>query len=375
MESRTGVWEGITSNCGVTDFTGSAKINGEVSFKATSVTQRRRHMSEEPKSEVANLPEPIVRKEAQQSGWLNALKPNNVAKMARAIGRITGASARLSNTVSQTLRENKGRDIVQEAVANRIAAGIINQDPQYERAFQREADRLLGEQRNLEDIAELAMDELGMKTEKDFKPGDVEEDWLYQFEQAAKGFTSDRMKHTFARLLSGEILKPGSFSPATLRTVATMSTKDANLIVRFLSLAYSPSIPDVPKAIFSPMLLTAGMSPGNNGLSKFGLSYGDLSTLQQCGFLNYDLSTHRNVVEALLLGTNSQIGNQLFRFIPFGDKDRPKEMQLQGLLLTNVGEEISGIVETEAPDEDYIVALRAQMEKKHSLSLVALTAE
>lgn len=326
-------------------------------------------MTESSDTKEGGLPAPIARKEERQKGWLGALNPSNAARVVKVVGRLVGTTARLSNTVSQTLRENKGRDAISAAVANRIASGIADQDPQFERAFQREAERLLGEQQSLDDIAEIVTEELGTKTEKDFGQGEVEDDWLYQFEQAAKGFTSERMKHTFARLLSGEILRPGSFSPATLRTVATMSTKDAARIVRFLSHAYSPVIDGAPR-ILSPMLLTGEMNPGNNDLAKFGLSYSDLSSLQQAGFLNYDLSTHRKLNDRLLIGVNSKIGSNIFRFVPYGGNSGPNELQLKGLLLTNVGAEISEIVETTGPDAEYISALRAGMEKRHNLSLI-----
>lgn len=328
-------------------------------------------MSDDQQKEITNLPEPVARKEAEQAGWLSAINPTNAAKVVRAIGRLVGTASKVSNTVAQKVRENKGRDVVSAAIANRIATGISEQDPQFERAFQREAARLLGEQQSLDDIAEIAMEEIGSKSEKDFQGGEVEDEWLYQFEQAAKGFTSDRMKHTFARLLAGEILRPGSFSPSTLRAVATMSTQDAAIIVRFLSLSYSPVIGPGRNPL-SPQLLTAGASPGNNGLRPFGLSYSDLSTLQQCGFLMHDLTTNRTLNETVLLNLNSRIGSQIVRFIGTGDQPRPENITIEGLLLTNVGAEIAEIVEQKAPPEEYLVALKAHMENTHRISMLRL---
>lgn len=321
----------------------------------------------EPVPVASSLPEPVARKESGQRGWLAAMSPQNIKRMAKGIGHIAGVVARISDSASQTIRDNKARDTVSAAVAERVAAGIRNADPAFQRAYDRESARILREQQSLDDIAEIATDALGKRTDKDFATGELDDDWLYQFEAAAKGFTSERMKHTFARILEGEILKPGSFSPATMRVLTTLSASDANLISTFVSMAWVPAV-DIPP--LTPQLLTASRSPGANGLAEFGLGYANLSKLQQCGFLQHDLSTNRTVAEMVLTGVPAFIGSLFVRFLPLKDGAPDRPIRVPGLLLTTVGDEIYKVVDRKAPPEGYVTALKADFDAKHRLTLM-----
>lgn len=210
----------------------------------------------------------------------------------------------------------------------------------------------MGEQANLDDVVEIALDSLGSKAESDFFPGDVEEDWLYQFENAAKGFSSERMKHTFARVLAGEILKPGSFSPATLQALVGLDVEAAKLLVRFASLAYRSGAVD-------PMLLTMSKSAGNNGLSAYGLNFGALSHLSQTGMIGTEYSTHM-ILTAAALTIPATIGKQTVVFKPQNETFEPmKQITVPALFLTKVGRELSAVVEMDNPDSQYLDDLAA----------------
>ncbi|GEM_PF-1476948 len=319
-----------------------------------------------------NLPEPIARKENEQSGWLAAFTPENAKRLITGIGHITGKAARLSNSVSQTMRDNKARNTVSDAIANRIAEGIRNADPQFERAFERESARLLREQQTLDDIAEIVTETVATKAQAEFKPGELDDDWLYQYEAAAKGFSSDRMKHTFARILAGEILAPGSFSPATLRTLTTLSADDARLISTFVSMGYVFALlPNVPKeAVPPPMLITAGISAGSNGLSDFGLSYSDLTSLQQCGVISHDLNTYRTYQERSLTMLPAFIGSTFARIQPSEQPSPEREIRLQGILLTKVGAELVSVADKHPAPVAYLEKLRDRLKSTHKLQLL-----
>ena len=56
------------------------------------------------------------------------------------------------------------------------------------------------------------------------------EDWLAQFERRAEDASSDQLRTLFAKLLAGEIRKPGGISPMTLHFVSTLDQKTASLI-------------------------------------------------------------------------------------------------------------------------------------------------
>lgn len=311
------------------------------------------------------LPAPIAAQEQKQNGWLAAINPTNAARVIKGVGYIVGKATKYSNTLSQTARDNRSRDTIAAAVAERIAAGIRSADPNFERAFERDVERLTREQANLDDIADIVGEELGQKAEGDFKNGELDDDWLYQFEQAAKGFSSERMKHTFAKILSGQILRPGSFSPATLRTLTTLSAEDARLISVYMSMAYVPL-----GGLTPPQLLTGGRSPGTNGLGEFGLNYEAFSRLQQCGFLQSDLGTHRNFPEKLLVAIPASIGSKLCRFLLIKPADDGRQIKMYGPLPTVVGSEIAQVVDRTPPPSGYLEMLTEHFETKHFVKLV-----
>ncbi|MBB3360241.1 MULTISPECIES: DUF2806 domain-containing protein [unclassified Novosphingobium] len=61
----------------------------------------------------------------------------------------------------------------------------------------------------------------------------VDEDWLNIFARQAEDASSERMQALLGKILSGEIRKPGSFSPSTLRIVSEMDEEMALDIKRF----------------------------------------------------------------------------------------------------------------------------------------------
>lgn len=308
------------------------------------------------------LPAPIAEQETKNSGWLAHINPQNAGRVVKGIGRLAGVAGKVHDGLASKVRDNKSRDIIAAATASRIAEGIASEDPRMERTFQREAARLLDEQTNLDDIAEIATEALGDKGPEAFAAGELEDDWLYQFEHAAKGFSSERMKHTFGRVLAGEILRPGSFSPATLRAITTLSSNDALLIRTFVSLCYFTSLK------LEPMLLTTENSPGNNGLAKFGLSFTNLSYLQQCGFLSSELDTRRQIKEVAVCFVPSRLGKAFLAIQPTGESDPHRQLNLHGLFLTKVGQELATVVDAEAPHPEYVTELKAQFENSYQLT-------
>ena len=61
------------------------------------------------------------------------------------------------------------------------------------------------------------------------------EDWLAKFERYAEEASSDQLQTLFAKLLAGEIRKPGGISPMTLHFVSMLDQKTASHIQRVFS--------------------------------------------------------------------------------------------------------------------------------------------
>jgi hypothetical protein len=99
------------------------------------------------------------------------------------------------------------------------------------RAEERVKAKELRRQQNIESIVEQAAQFLPetVSSEK------VDEDWTVQFFENCQDVGNEEMQSLWAKLLAGEVAKPGSFSLRTLQIVKTMSKDDAELFTRFSS--------------------------------------------------------------------------------------------------------------------------------------------
>lgn len=71
---------------------------------------------------------------------------------------------------------------------------------------------------------------------------DVDDDWLNVFQRFAEDASSERLKQTYARILAGEIRKPGAFSLQTLRILSEIDQKTAEKFQTFCSRAIAVAV-------------------------------------------------------------------------------------------------------------------------------------
>lgn len=117
---------------------------------------------------------------------------------------------------------------VSQAVAE-LAARSVAENPQL---FQREVDRLLKQHSARQDRVEAtflkALPYLTDASETESaNPEPPSDDWLNRWSRYAEDASSDKLQDAFARILAGEIIRKGSFSIGTLRTVSEMTMETA----------------------------------------------------------------------------------------------------------------------------------------------------
>lgn len=66
---------------------------------------------------------------------------------------------------------------------------------------------------------------------QDARPNDIDVDWLRDFFDKAKQFSSEQMQTYFARILAGEANVPGSYSRAVVHALSILEKQDAELLV------------------------------------------------------------------------------------------------------------------------------------------------
>ena len=92
-------------------------------------------------------------------------------------------------------------------------------------------------QKNIESITQKAAENLESENEVSDDP--VDEDWTSRFFNYAEDISSEDMQGLWGRILAGEIKKPKSYSMRTLDILRNLSTEEAEVFIKFGSLAIS----------------------------------------------------------------------------------------------------------------------------------------
>lgn len=95
----------------------------------------------------------------------------------------------------------------------------------------------LRRQKNLEDVFEIADNELGLKEESRTTSSNVDEEWTLKFIHYAKDISEKDLKRYWGKLLAGEINNPGTYSYRLMQFLSQLSSKDAESIKSFFRYA------------------------------------------------------------------------------------------------------------------------------------------
>lgn len=185
-------------------------------------------MAEQPAQGVGSLPAVI-------DTTISTLPQGWKTKAANFLLKVIGVQSApaLTRHINDELDTLAGRKIVSQAMAQAVAARLVSDPQQVDRAVDRFYGDIFERQKNLESVAEKAAEEIS-KTSKDTEPtAEVSADWRRKFVDYASDVSDPDLQIVWARLLAGEFVKPGSFSFRTLRLVSEM---DSSIAAVFASL-------------------------------------------------------------------------------------------------------------------------------------------
>lgn len=190
-------------------------------------------------------------------------------------------------------------------------------------------------QRNIADIAGIAIDEIP----DDVSDEPVDEDWIARFFNHAQDISSEKMQQIWAKILSGEIYRPGSFSMRTLDTLRNISPNEAKLI-----------------SSLNPLLMNNGkqLFKSDNTDQKFDISVANELLLKEIGIIETGSGLGLEYKMSKMDGIDS------FSLITFGNIvlildniDEKSTLSLKVHGLTTQGSEILSTLEPEH-NEDVI---------------------
>lgn len=158
----------------------------------------------------------------------------------------------------------------------------------------------------------------------------VNEDWTSRFFEECQDIGDEQMQQLWARLLAGEVARPGSFSPRTLTIVRDLTRTDAHLFSVLCNLIWN--IPDIGVV---PVIA----DPQAAELEPLGIGTGTLTHLTSIGLIEFNSISSYGSVPELTNVAPSYFGEQIRL-----SRDAPSTFDIGRVIFTAVGIELTKII-------------------------------
>lgn len=214
---------------------------------------------------------------------------------------------------------------------------IDNSEGTFERAVKRLFGQELKKQENLDAIVQMSLNIIS--NNENVSNNKVESDWATRFVNYAEQVSGEEMRAAWAKVLSQEVSKPGSFSLRTLDILRNMSKEEAETFMKL-----SQFVLRNRNESFLPNIRGA-----QDFLERFDVTYDDLLKMEEVGLINAasdlvgTLESNDNIV-ALVHADVALV----FTF------ENVKPIVSIGMfVLTKAGRELLRIIETQRNDDYY----------------------
>ena len=205
---------------------------------------------------------------------------------------------------------------------------------------------------NIGSVVGRAAEELGDKEVPNHEP---DHDWTARFFNEVQDVSSDDMRTIWAKILAGEVEKPGSTAARTLTVLKNLDRKAAQLVNTLCSVCIS--LRPAGNIVLDARVPSLGGNPGQNALQKYGLAYDSLNILNEYGLIISDYGSYYGY--DLPIGITTGGPNQQIIRIPFTFQGRfwilepmpgfqkGAEFRVSGVALTQAGRELQKMVDPE----------------------------
>lgn len=232
---------------------------------------------------------------------------------------------------------------------------VEKQMPIEDRAINRDRKLMLRKQQNIETIMQKT---LGYCANSDIDSR-TDHDWFSRYIALAENVGNATMQDLWAKILAGELYRPGSFSLKALKVFQDMSIHDAKLFAKACSLAVKDNskknIRIISGAYQQPGLfnLFDKQRQQHVPLNQFGLNYSDLLALSENHLLYLQESessvlakqeTLNFIYNGLSLNLSSKKPNSIIQFYKFSP----------------VGVELASLI-SDRPDSSFLTVLKSQL--------------
>jgi hypothetical protein len=296
-------------------------------------------------------------------GDIPAVIKKNIGKAFGQLVKIPGAW--IDGTAAEIKARSEARVALTKATSKSIAKKIDVDDSIAVIAADTHASKILRQTVNTAKVLQHAAEDIKREPPPaDQAIPDITDDWLNAFEQEAVNMSSEHMQKLFGKILAGEIRRPTTYSIRTVKLMAQLDNRAAELFRNLCSVAltlhFGPYIQD------SRVVAVADGAATSNGLQKYGLSFSDLNILFEYGLIIGDYNSYIPYQHSIVEGNNVHVPfrymNSHFALKPTKEmsQEQKQAFRLHGVALSRAGMELIGIVDLEE-NPNYTAALREHL--------------
>ena len=204
---------------------------------------------------------------------------------------------------------------------------------------------------NMQSVVRQAAAQLVDKTVTNSEP---DHDWTARFFNEVQDVSSEEMQALWARVLAGQVERPGSTSIRTLGILRNLDHSTASLFRLFCSACVFLHPQD--HELIDARVPSLGGNPANNALQTHGFSFGALNRLDEHGLIisDYNSWLDYRMTIGVRVGSNDQLVRFPFRFqdrhwilLPDRPHSPDATFKLSGVALTWAGRELSEVVDVQ----------------------------
>jgi hypothetical protein len=208
------------------------------------------------------------------------------------------------------------------------------------RALNRFISEETKKQKNIEAIIQQALPQV----EEQADPGNVEDDWIFNFVDRGKLISDTEMQTLWSRILAGEANAPGSFSKRTVNFLASLDKRDAQMFTQLCTFIWE----------IGGQLVPLVYEPEDELYEKHDITTNSLEHLDDIGLIQFDTMNPCRI--SYKIKTDVPVKFKVFYY------EKPTQIILSGqsgyvlyagdVRLTKVGQELASICGS-TPDEEF----------------------
>ena len=247
----------------------------------------------------------------------------------------------------------------QQSLASSNLQGEVTISDAVSQRFQFQEEK---RQKNIHAVTALAAAALDGSDVPDHEP---DHDWTARFFNEIQDVSSEQMQELWAKVLAGEVERPGNTSIRTLSILRNLDQTTARLFGRLSSACLSIR-PDGDQ-FWDSRVCSLGGAAGDNALRAYGLDFDCLNILNEHGLIisdynswfdyNVSITSWPSERDAAMMCVPFRFQGRYWVLVPLVQRPSGRVFRLSGVALTRSGRELSRIVGVDAMDE-YAQALR-----------------